>query len=116
MRAISRIAVLLLAPCLLAQTAADGIAAFHQGQYIKARDILAKIVSANPGDSAAQTFLALSRAALGSCDAAIADLRRQFASNPDANLRRFAGIGAVQCDLSRGHMSELWPVLEKLQQ
>ena len=42
----SRCCVLaILAPLLGAQTAADGIAAFHRGRYVQARQMLEKVVS-----------------------------------------------------------------------
>ena len=63
--------------------------------------MLEKVVAASPDDAASRTFLALSRAATGACDAARSDLEQQFANNADASLRRLAGIALVQCDLAR---------------
>jgi tetratricopeptide (TPR) repeat protein len=105
----------LLIPSLAAQTAADGIEAFHRGRYVQARQMLEKVVSASPNDAVARTFLALTRAATGECDTARADLDRQFANNPEASLRRLAGIALVQCSLSRNRLADVWPVLDKLQ-
>jgi tetratricopeptide (TPR) repeat protein len=107
--------LLLLAPWLSAQTAADGIEAFHRGRYAQARQILEKVVSVSPGAAAARTFLALSRAATGACDAARSDLDRQFADNATASLQRLAGIALVQCGLSQNRLADVWPVLDKLQ-
>jgi tetratricopeptide (TPR) repeat protein len=107
--------LLFLAPILPAQTTTQAIEAFHKGEYAQSRQMLEKIVAASANDTAARTFLALSRAATGSCDAASSDLERQFSSNPDATLRRLAGIALVQCDLARNRIEDTWPVLEKLQ-
>jgi tetratricopeptide (TPR) repeat protein len=119
MRAIesfSRCCVLaLLAASLGAQTTAEGIEAFHRGRYAQARQTLEKVVSASPNDTAARTFLALSRAATGACDAARGDLEQQFANNPEVSLRRLAGIALVQCGLSRNRLADVWPVLNQLQ-
>jgi tetratricopeptide (TPR) repeat protein len=104
-----------IVPVLCAQTAADGIEAFRGGRYGQARQILEKVVSAAPQDAAARTFLALSRAATGACDAARADLEKQFANNPDASLQRLAGIALVQCALAQSRIADTWPVLDKLQ-
>jgi tetratricopeptide (TPR) repeat protein len=57
----------------------------------------------------------LSRAATGACEAAKSDLEQQFAANPEAGLRRLAGIALVQCDLTGNRLAEAWPVLDKLQ-
>jgi tetratricopeptide (TPR) repeat protein len=105
----------LLAIPLLAQTAADGIEAFHRGRYEQARQTLEKVVSVSPDDAAARTFLALSRAATGGCEAARSDLDQQFARNPEAGLRRLAGIALVQCGLSRNRLADVRPVLDRLQ-
>lgn len=106
---------LAMAPVSGAQSTADGIEAFRAGRYGQARQILEKVASGAPNDAAAQTFLALSRAATGACDAARVDLERQFANNSDASLQRLAGIALVQCALSHNRMSDTWPVLDKLQ-
>jgi tetratricopeptide (TPR) repeat protein len=96
---------------LAAQTTADGIEAFQRGQYAQARQIFEK---ADPSDATARTFLALTRAATGACDAARADLQKQFAGNPEAKLRRLSGIALVQCGLAQNRFAEIWPVLDQL--
>jgi tetratricopeptide (TPR) repeat protein len=100
---------------LRAQTSADAIEAFHRGQYAQARQMLEKLVAASPNDSAARTFLALSRAATGACDTARNDLQQQFASNSEASLRRLAGVALVECDLAQNRLEDTWPLLDKLQ-
>lgn len=111
----TKLLLLLLGTPLLAQTTAEGIEAFHRGRYVQARQTLEKVVSASPGDATARTFLALSRAATGECDAAKSDLDRQFANNPEATLRRLAGIALLECSLSQNRLADVWPVLDKLQ-
>ena len=111
MRAISLFA---FATLLWAQSVSDALDAFHHGQYTQARQMLEKIVAAQPTDAAARAFLALSRAATGGCDTARSDLQQQFSGNPDIALRRLAGVALVQCDLSQNRFAETWPVLEQL--
>ena len=117
MRAISAIsyrlsAISLFGAVLAAQTTADGIAAFRHGHYAEARQILEK---APPSDSTARTFLALSRAATGSCAAVRGDLVHEMSTNRDRTLARLAGIAVVQCDLAANHVAEAIPVAAYLQ-
>jgi tetratricopeptide (TPR) repeat protein len=77
--------------------------------------MLEKLVAASPNDATARTFLALSRAATGACGTATNDLQQQFASNPEASLRRLAGVALVECDLSQNRLSDTWTLLDKLQ-
>src|SRR6185437_5745047 len=88
-----------------------GIEEFHRGHYPEARDILAKY----PTDPGAQTFLALTRAALGSCKQAERELDHQFAANPQPSLRRLAGLALTQCRLSENNLAGAFPVLTELQ-
>ncbi|HXB73917.1 MAG TPA: tetratricopeptide repeat protein [Candidatus Acidoferrales bacterium] len=115
-----RLVLLFAVPLLHGQSTADAVEAFHKGQYAQARQMLEKIAAASPNDGATQngvarTFLGLSRAATGDCDAARGDLQQQFNTNPEAGLRRLAGIALVQCDLSQNRLPEALPVLDKLQ-
>ena len=107
--------MLAVAASLQAQSVADGIEAFHRGRYAEARQMLERVVAASPNDAAARTFLALSRAATGACDAARAELEQQFTNNSEASLRRLAGIALVQCGLARNRLADVWPVLNQLQ-
>src|SRR5258708_17298280 len=111
MRAINALALLAVAPFLGAQSTTDAVELFQRGQYGQAREMLEKIVARSPEDRAARTFLALSRAAMGNCEAALGDLEQQFRGNPDASLMRMAGIALVQCDLARNQAEAAWPVL-----
>ncbi|HXK06439.1 MAG TPA: tetratricopeptide repeat protein [Verrucomicrobiae bacterium] len=107
--------LLFAATSLSAQTTAEAVDAFHRGHYLQARQMLEKIVDGSPRDTVARTFLGLSRAATGACDAARPDLQQQFDSNPEGSLRRLAGLALVQCALAQNRMSEAQAVLEKLQ-
>jgi tetratricopeptide (TPR) repeat protein len=109
------LAFLVFAPLLAAQTTTDAIDAFHRGEYAGARQKLEKIVSASPNDAVARTFLALSQAATGSCEAARKELQQQFDRNTESSLRRLVGIALVQCDVASNRLGETWPVIEKLQ-
>lgn len=113
MRAISLI--LLLVPTALAQSPdariAAGIAAFHQGHYAEARSILGNF----PDDAQARTFLALATAGSGKCAEAQPDLQRQFASNPDPELRRMSGLALVQCHLARNDFDNVFAVITALE-
>jgi tetratricopeptide (TPR) repeat protein len=110
MRVISTAAIFV---CLLhAQTTADGVDAFRRGEYAKARAILEE---SDPADATARTFLALSRAATGSCDAVRPDLEQQFNSTSDAALRRLAGLALVQCALAQNRFSDAFPILQSLE-
>src|SRR5438552_2845398 len=111
----ARNALLFFAPLLGAQSTTDAIHAFQAGQYAQARQMLETIVEASPNDGVARTFLALSRAATGACEAASGDLQQQFTGNPEASLRRLAGIALVQCYLARNRVEDTWPVLAGLQ-
>jgi tetratricopeptide (TPR) repeat protein len=112
---LTTVALVMMASSLSAQTVAEGIEAFRHGRYGEARQMLEKVVVASPGDAAARTFLAFSRAATGACSAARSDLEQQFSNNADSSLRRLAGIALVQCALSQGRTADALPVIDKLQ-
>jgi hypothetical protein len=84
------IAVLL---AMLAQVdpTAQGIAEFAAGDYRTARVYLEK---APVSDARALAFLAMTRAALGECDAVAGELARA-ASSQDAAVRRLSGIAVA---------------------
>jgi tetratricopeptide (TPR) repeat protein len=111
----SAIAGVLAAPALFCQTTAQALEAFHHGRYAEARQMLEKVAAASPGDGTARTFLALSRAATGGCEAARAELAQEFAKASEAELRRLSGLALVQCDLAQNRTAEVWPVLGLLQ-
>jgi tetratricopeptide (TPR) repeat protein len=86
---------------LLAQTP-EGVAAFQHGRYAEAQRLLEHAT-----DPTGRLFLALTQAATGHCDAA----RPQLAQSAD----RLAGLALVQCDLAQDRLSEVWPILDRLQ-
>src|SRR5215472_3042782 len=86
----------------------DGIAAFHRGDYKSARTILQRA----PNDPQARLFLALTRAATGECDAAVADLAKAFSSGTE---RRLAGIALAQCHIAAKRFIEAAPILAQLE-
>ena len=87
---------------------ADGIAAFHHGDYKSARTILQR----SPNDPQARLFLALTRAATGECDAAVADLAKAFSNGSE---RRLAGIALAQCHIAAKRLIEAAPILAQLE-
>jgi tetratricopeptide (TPR) repeat protein len=60
-------------------------------------------------------FLALSRAALGRCDAAVPELTTQFEKNSDRELRRLAGLAVVQCQLAQNQFGAAAEMAARLQ-
>jgi tetratricopeptide (TPR) repeat protein len=95
---------------LLGQTTtAQGIAAFHRGDYKTAREKLA----AAPNDPQARLFLALVRAATGECDASLPELSKGFAGSGEN--RRLAGIALAQCQVSAKRFAEAGPVIAQLE-
>ena len=88
----------------------QGIAAFHRGDYGSALTSLEKA----PDGAARRVFLALTRAAMGQCDAAQPELAEQFDKNTDSDLRRLAGLALAQCRLAAGRYDEALPVVTRL--
>ena len=66
-----------MAVTLAQDPVAKGIDEFHRGQYQTAKAALEQALKENPGSAHARTFLALTRAATGGCDAVVADLDRK---------------------------------------
>jgi tetratricopeptide (TPR) repeat protein len=96
------------AALLSAQTAADGIAAFHRGDYQAARVILEKAGS-NPQ---ARLFLALTKAATGECEAAAPELAKSFSSGEN---RRLAGLALAQCHIAAKRFAEAGATIAQLE-
>ena len=109
MRVISWLSLLLLAQAP-DELVRRGVEQFHYGQYAAARDTLSKAVEQFPGNPHAATFLALAQAATGGCPFAIASLSAQFNTGDDADLRRLAGIGLMQCYLAENRF-DVWLAL-----
>jgi tetratricopeptide (TPR) repeat protein len=113
MRVISLI--LLLAGGALAQSdpLLQGLEQFKKGDYLAAETSLRQTLE-NADDPRARTFLALARAATNRCSSVEGDLRLEFEQNPQAPLRKLAGLGLVQCLLTRDEYASAFPVLAKL--
>jgi tetratricopeptide (TPR) repeat protein len=86
----------------------DGIAAFHRGDYKTAHTLL----QLAPNDPQARLFLALTRAATGECDTAVAGLAKAFSSGTQ---RRLAGIALAQCQIAAKRFAEAAPILAQLE-
>jgi tetratricopeptide (TPR) repeat protein len=115
MRVIKLLFVLVAATLGQTDLLLEGLSRFHQGDYLGAEATLAKVLEERD-DSRARTFLALARAATGRCAMAEEGLEREFAGNADAALRRLAGLGVVQCRLSRGEYDLAFPVVARLRE
>jgi tetratricopeptide (TPR) repeat protein len=68
-----------------------------------------------PNDPQARTFLALASAGSGKCPEAEPDLRQQFESNPNHELRRMSGLALIQCFLARNEFDKIFTVLTVLE-
>lgn len=88
-----------------------GIGEFREGKYAAAAATLQKA----PESPSRRVFLALARAGLGQCDAAVPELAAQFARNTDADLKRLSGLALVECRVKQNRPDEAWPVLARLQ-
>ncbi len=104
--ALASFAVALL--CAQANPVADGIAAFHHGDYKAARANLQRA----PNDPQARLFLALVRAATGECEAAIPELAKGFAGGAETRL---AGIALAQCHIAAKRFTEAGAVIAQLE-
>ncbi len=91
-----------------------GILQFHRGDYTSAQATLSQILQQNDHPHA-RLFLALSQAATGGCDAARAELERQFSARGNSDTQRLAGLALSQCYLSSGRYSEAFGVLARLE-
>jgi tetratricopeptide (TPR) repeat protein len=109
MTLVTSLAVLLL--LAQADPVARGIAEFNRGDYAAAQRDLQPLAS-NPR---AAVFVALSKAAMGSCDAAVADLQRAFTEKGDRNLRRLAGLALSQCYIAQKRFDDAQPVVLALE-
>ena len=103
-------AVVLFAAFLWGQanSVADGIAAFHRGDYRAARLNLERA----PNDPRARLFLALTKAATGECDAAIPDLAKDFSSGPQ---RLPAGLALAQCHIAAKRFADAGVIIAQLE-
>lgn len=98
---------------------AQGIAEFNRGDYRAALQHLEQA----PSTPKSATFLAITRAALGACDAAIPELKKHFLPNEVAGetlselrvLRRLAGLALVQCQIAAKQFTAASPNISALE-
>jgi tetratricopeptide (TPR) repeat protein len=114
MRGIS-LAALFIAAVYGQDRISQGIEEFRQGKYAEAQTTLEQALRQKPGDPHARTFLALTRAAVGGCDAAANDLSAVFTANHDPDLRRLAGLALAQCDLAHNQLEAALPIVLDLE-
>jgi tetratricopeptide (TPR) repeat protein len=86
---------------------ADGISAFHRGDYKTARANLERF----PSDPQARLFLALTKAATGECGAAIPELEKGFSGGS----RRVAGLALAQCHVAAKRFAEAGTIVAQLE-
>ena len=89
-----------------------GLDAFHRGDYALAERAFRESLEKG-ADPRARTFLALTLAATGRCEAARPDLSRAFATGA-GDLRRLAGLALAQCDITHEAFDDAAAVLSKL--
>lgn len=112
MRAIRRLRFVSLLCLGLTASAADlneGIAAFNAGRYTEALRLLEPARA--DGDQRAAVYLALTKAALNQCDAAMATVT---APVDDRDLARLAGLAATRCYSTSGSTPKALSVIESL--
>ena len=99
---------LVTALCAQSNPVADGIAAFHRGDYKAARASLEKAQN----DPQGRLFLALTRAATGGCEAAVPELSRAAGASEN---RRLAGLALAQCHIAAKRFADAGPVVAQLE-
>ena len=111
-RAIS--SLVLIAASLAAQSdpLVSGLEAFSKGDYAAAERFLSEAAKQGK-DARASTFLALTLAVTGRCEAADAGLRKALTS-ADPKVERLAGLALAQCDLTLNKLDDAAAVLAKL--
>jgi tetratricopeptide (TPR) repeat protein len=90
----------------------SGLDAFHRGDYAQAERAFRESLKTG-ADPRARTFLALTLAAKGRCDAARPDLAQGFAS-ASGDLRRLAGLSLAECAMRQERWEEAESTLWKL--
>jgi tetratricopeptide (TPR) repeat protein len=111
MRVISSVVLLWALPaCAQEDALQKGIAEFNRGQYAAAQTALEKA----PDSPQRRTFLALTQAATGHCDAAREPLAAEFEKDGASELGRLAGLALTQCWIAAGNYDEPVPVLTRL--
>src|SRR5579871_1284591 len=87
-----------------------GIAEFNRGQYRAAQSWLEKA----PESAQRRTYIALTQAATGHCDAARNALAAEFEKAATQELGRLAGLALTQCQIAAGDYTAPVPVLARL--
>ena len=90
----------------------SGLQAFRKGDYASAERDFREALKSSP-DPRARTFLALTLAATGRCDAAKTDLAKSFETG-EKDLRRLAGLALAQCHITHEHFEDAEAVVSKL--
>jgi tetratricopeptide (TPR) repeat protein len=101
-------ASVLFANLVFAQALDQGVAQFHRGEYEQAR----RTLSTAPESETRDVFLSLAEAAAGQCASAMPRLQREY---KDANLRRLAALGLIQCLLAQDRVADALPVATRLE-
>jgi len=91
----------------------QGILQFHRGEYSSAETTLIQALQKDDNPSG-RAFLALTRAAIGGCDSARAELEEVFRTGGSRELRRLSGLALSQCHLTASRFSEAFAVLASL--
>ena len=94
-----------------ADPVARGIAEFNRGDYAAAQRELQPVAN----DRRAGSYLALTQAATGACDAAVPELERHFTEKGDATLRRLTGLALAQCYIVQKRLDAAEPVMLALE-
>ncbi|MDQ6663342.1 MAG: tetratricopeptide repeat protein [Acidobacteriota bacterium] len=108
MRAIS-VLLLSMLYALAQDPLSTGIAEYNQGRLSAARKHLEKSKSTE-----ARAFLALVLAASGECASQLPTLQEIWRGAASPQLRRLAGMAAVQCDIARGKPEAGIPLVNEL--
>ena len=90
-----------------------GILQFHRSEYSSAEKSLVQALEKDDNASG-RAFLALSRAAVGGCDNAQAELEQTFRQTGANELHRLTGLALSHCHLAAGRFSEAFAILANL--
>lgn len=106
MRVINCFLIAAITTHLLSAQREAGISAFNAGRYSEAQKHL---IAADPSDQTVRLFLALTKAAIGDCAAALPVLLHE-------PIDRLAGIAAVKCYANTGSPDQEYSLLGRLEQ
>ncbi|HYZ83870.1 MAG TPA: tetratricopeptide repeat protein [Bryobacteraceae bacterium] len=93
---------------LFLQSLETGVAQFHRGEYVEAKQTL----TAAPQSDTRDVFLALAQAATGQCSIARPVLERSY-KVPE--LSRLAGLGHIQCLLAQDRVNDALAIAKRLE-